>query len=154
LILEHSVVSVEIFGRLWPVLHIAFASNSRPGIERRAAKVGFWVCASSSSFSACAANEFFLHRIICNRAQDVRMLANLICIVDSCTDAQAIGSIWFLEGELRRADSLVEGARGRAAVEFAKVRVVNFDEGASDGSEMDVETVAIHIAEVVKIWPA
>lgn len=112
------------------------------------------VGASSSALAAGAANQVTLHGVAGNRTKDIWVLPNLVGVVDGCTDAHAVGAIGFLKGEFWRANVLVEGAGGRAAVELAEIRVVDVDEGAGDGSEAHVEVVSVDIAEVVEIGAA
>jgi hypothetical protein len=46
---------------------------------------------------------------------------------------------------------LVEGAGGRATVEFSEVRVVNADEGSRNGSEFNIKVISVDIAKIVEV---
>lgn len=138
LILEHTIVSVEEFRRLWPGLHIASTTNILSWIQRRAAEVRSRVFTSSSALSTSAADEVPFHWVIGNGSKNIWILPDLFGIEDSGTNAHAIGAVWFLESQLRRADVLIEGATRRSAVEFPKVRVVHSYKSASNWSEFHV----------------
>ena len=153
-VLEHSVVAVEVLRRQGPGLDVAAAANAGARVKGRATEVRAGVSASASPFSAGAADQVALHGVVGDRAEDVGVFPDLVGVVDGRADAHAVGAVWLFKGEFWRADVLVEGAGGRAAVELAEVRVVDVDEGAGDGSEAHVEVVAVDVAEVVEVGTA
>ena len=113
-----------------------------------------WVSTAPSVLSACTTNKISLHWVISNRTENVRILLDLLCIINSSTDTHAILSIRSLISQLRGTDILIESAFGRTAVEFTQVRIVHFDEGAWDRAKIHVQIVSINVAEVVKIGPS
>lgn len=109
LILEDSVISIEIFGWFWPLFNIAATTDSCTRIDWRAAVVGSGIFTTSSSLSACTADQISFHWIVCDWAKNIKIFSNLICIENSCTNTHAIFTFRLYKGQFRWADILVEG---------------------------------------------